>query len=244
MIFTGSRSAESHRSYEQFMSANHFQTKDNKPIPITVESTEPYQQLQLNPTMWTMPHPVCFFGQYSAQSANTPLSPASAFYPGSSSGQSRGFPFQNPQGSSSPNYMQVQANTVQFLPRFNYAASLAQPTGQGVGPTGPAMSNAPNAPIIPLNQQPTGMSQQPIANMPYFCGYISLPTIRFPPIPGTSQSDRSADEAKDLLKESQEPLLEDGVVTQINPRERSFKNFHENSFKLSYLSFLLSNTFV
>lgn len=166
-----------------------------------------------------MPHPVCFFGQYPASSANTPLSPASVFYPGFSSGQNRGFPFQIPQESSSPNY--VQSNTVQFLPRFNYVASLSQPTGQGVGPIGPTISNAPNAPIFPLNQQPTGMSQQPVANMPYFCGYLSLPTIRFPPIPGTSESDRSVDETKDLPKESRQRFPEDDVNTQTGPRERN-----------------------
>ncbi|XP_036149068.1 serine protease nudel [Monomorium pharaonis] len=227
-VTNGSRSVESnYRNYEQFMSTNHFQAKNSsKPLPVTAESTKSYQQLQSNPTIWTRPHPVCFFTPYPAQSANTPLSPASAFYPSSTSGQSRGFPFQNLQSSSSPNYMQVQANTVQFLPRFNYAANLAQPTGQGVGPTGPAMSNAP---IFPLNQQPTpGMSEQP--NMPYFCGYISLPSIRFPPIPDTSQSDRSADETKDLPKESQ-LLPENSIVAQINPNFSLFNkcpaNYHQ-----------------
>lgn len=193
MIFAELRSMKNHHDYERFASPNHYQVKDNdKPIPVTAESTKSFQQLQLTPTMWTMPHPVCFFGQYPfGQTSNMPLSPAS----GLSSAQS-GFPFRNPnQDSSSPNYVHVQANTVQFLPRFNYASSLSQPIGQGIGPTGPAMSNAP---VFALNQQPTAMSQQP--NMPYFCGYISLPTIRFPPIPGTSQDDRSADEAKDLRK--------------------------------------------
>lgn len=225
MIFAGSRSMGNRHDYERFMSANHFQTKDNgKPIPVTAESTKSFQQLQLTPTTWTMPHPVCFFGQYPGQSSYTPLSPASASYSGLSSGQGSGFPFQNPlhQGSSPPSYMQVQANTVQFLPRFNYASNLAQPTGQGIGPTGPAMSNAPT---FALNQQPSAMSQQPVANMPYFCGYISLPTIRFPPIPGTSQSDRSVDEAKDSPKESGKLSQEYDATAQNNPGKRGFANF-------------------
>lgn len=244
MKLPGSRSMEGHHNYDQqIMSADRFQTKDNsRPIPVTAESTKSFQQLQLTPTTWTMPHPVCFFS-YPGQSSSMPFSPASAFYPGFSSAQSRGFPFLNSfqQGSLPPNYMQVQANTVQFLPRFNYAGSLAQPTGQGIGPTGPAMSNSP---MFPLNQQPSAMSQpqQPIANTPYFCGYMSLPTIRFPPIPGTSQSDRSADEAKDLLKESRRLLQEDGVITQQNDlRKRSFADFLRGlTFKLFYHFFLLT----
>lgn len=223
-------------NYKQFMPADQFQTKDNvKPISVTAESTKSFQQLQLTPTTWTMPHPVCFFGQYPSQSSNVPspaLSPASAFYPGPSFAQNRGFPFQTPlhQDSLSPNYMQVQANTVQFLPRLNYASNLAQPTGQGVGPTGPAMSNAPT---FSLNQQPTAMSQQSAANMPYFCGYISLPTIRFPPIPGTSQSDRSADEAKDLPNELSP---EYNVITQNNARKQSFADFLRRFFS-NYLMY-------
>jgi len=209
---------ENFRDYEQSL-VDHLQTKDNnKLIPVTTESTKSFQQLTA--TMWTMPHPVCFFG-YPDQSSNMLLSPA--FYPGSSSTQGRGFPFQNSlyQGSSSPN-MQIQANTLQFLPRFNYAGSLPQLTGQeGIDPTGLAMgSNAP--PVFSLNQQSTTMSQQPIANMPYFCGYMSLPTIPigFPPIPSTSQSDRSA-ELKNLPKQSQE-LSQKDVGVQLDSGKQSF----------------------
>lgn len=176
------------------MSANYFQTKDDdKPIPVTTENTKIFQQIGPTPTMWTT-HPVCFFGQYSGQSSYMSLPPATA-HSGLSSAQDNGFPFQNPlhQDSSPLNYIQIQANTMQFLPRFNYISNLAQPTGQGTGPMGPAMSNAPT---FALNQQSSAMSQQPVANMPYFCGYMSLPIIRFPPISGTSQSDRSVDEAK------------------------------------------------
>lgn len=236
---------ENHHDYEQFMSANHFQAKDNdKSIPVTAESTKSFQQLQLTPTMWTMPHPVCFYGQYPSQSSNVPspaLSPASAFYPGPSA-QNRGLPFQNSlhQDSSPPNYMQVQANTVQFLPRFNYASNLAQPTGQGVGPTGPAMSNAP---AFSLNQQSTAMSQQQVANMPYFCGYISLPTIRFPPIPGTSQSDRSADEAKDLPKESEKLFPSYDVILKNNARKQSFADFLQRFFQIILCISLFFNIF-
>ncbi|XP_071642079.1 serine protease ndl [Temnothorax longispinosus] len=233
-LTNGSKSMENQRDYEQFMSADQFQKDNGKSIPVTTESTKSFQQLQPTPTMWTMPHPVCFFGQYPGQSSNTPLSPVSAFYPGPiSSAQSRGFPFLNPpnQGSSSPNYMQVQANTVQFMPRLNYVGNLAQP-GQDVGPTGPAMSAMSNhAPAFSLNQQPTAMSQQPIANMPYFCGYISLPTIRFPPIPGTSQSNRSVDEAKDLPRESEKLPQKYGVITRNNPQSSTFNrcpiNYHQ-----------------
>ncbi|XP_011695705.1 PREDICTED: serine protease nudel isoform X2 [Wasmannia auropunctata] len=229
----GSRSMDHHRAYKQFMQPvdNSLQTKDDvKSSMMPAVSTKSFQQLQLNPTTWSMPHPVCFFGYPGQPAAGVPasLSPASsaAFYPASSSSaaQGRGFSFQNPSSHQAsppllPN-MQVQANTVQFLPgRPNYVGGLAPPTGPGVGPTGPAVSNFPS--IFPLNQQqPAVMSQpqqQPVANMPYFCGYMSLPTIRFPPIPGTSQFDRSADEAKDsLLKESQK-LPHGGVIVRPDP---------------------------
>jgi len=206
---------------------DHLQTKDNnKLIPVTTESTKSFQQLTA--TMWTMPHPVCFFG-YPDQSFNMLLSPA--FYPGfSSSTQDRGFPFQNPlhQGSSSPN---MQANT--FLPRFNYAGSLPQLTGQeGIGPTGLVMgSNAP--PVFSLNQQSTTMSQQPIANMPYFCGYMSLPTIPigFPPIPSMSQSDRSV-ESKNLPKQSQELSQKDDAIMQLDSGKQSFADFLREFFQI------------
>jgi len=231
---TGSRLKENHHDNKQFMPTDHFQIKDNgKPIPIAVESTKSFQQLQLTPTTWTMPHPICFFG-YPGQSSNMPLSPESAFYSSPSSMQYHGFPFQNPlhQGFS-PNYMQVQANMpMPFMSRLNYAGNLPQSISQAIGPTGPAM---PNTPIFSLNQQSTAMSQQPIANMPYFCGYMSLPTVHFPPISDTSQSDHSVDEAKDLPKESRKLPHEVGVITQHNPRKRSFADFLREFFQFFYL---------
>lgn len=214
------------------MPADHFQIKDNgKPIPVAAESTKSFKQL--TPTTWTMPHPVCFFG-YPGQSSNMPLSPESAFYSSHSSMQDRGFPFQNPlhQGSS-PNYMQIQANVpMQFMPKLNYAGSLSQSIGQAIGPMGPAISKTP---IFSLNQQSTAMSQQPIPNMPYFCGYMSLSTLHFPPISGTLQSDRSVGEAKDLAKESRKLPHEVGVITQQNPRKRSFRDFLRRFFQFFYL---------
>ncbi|EGI57358.1 Serine protease nudel [Acromyrmex echinatior] len=223
----GSRLKENHRDNKHFMPADHFQIKDNgKPMPVAVKTTKSFQQLQLTPTTWTMPHPICFFG-YPGQFSNMPLSPESAFYSSPSSTQHRGFPFQNPlhQGFS-PNYMQIQANTP--MSRLNYADSLPQSIAQAIGPTGPAM---PNAPIFSLNQQSTAMSQQPIANMPYFCGYMSLSTVHFPPISDTSQSDRSVGEVKDLPKESQKLPHKVGVITQHNPQYHTLNkcpiNYHQ-----------------
>ncbi|KAL6265616.1 hypothetical protein P5V15_002410 [Pogonomyrmex californicus] len=196
-----SSSMENLGSYEQIKSADNFQTKDDgKAIP--AKSGTSHQQLQQTPTTWTVPHPVCFFGNPD-QSFKTPVS--GVFYPapfGPSSGQSRGFPFQNHQDSTSPNYKQEQTNTMQFLPKVNYVGNLAQPRGQGIGPTGPGMSNAP---ISSLNQQP-------IANMPYFCGYISLPTVHFSSSPDTS--DRSADKAKDLPEGSRKLPQENEFITR------------------------------
>lgn len=221
-FFVESKSMENLLDYEQFP-GEHFQTKANGK-PIVSESTKSLQELQLNSTSWTMPHPVCFFGQFP----NMPLSPTSALSPDPSSGQNHGFPFQNPfyQGSSSPNHMQAQ---MQVLPSLNYADGLTQPTGQDLGPTGPAITNAPT---FSLNQQSTAMSQQPITNMPYFCGYISLPSIRFPPIPDTSQSDRSANEAKHSSKESGK-LQKDqdyDVIAQNDPSKRSLTDFLRGFF--------------
>jgi len=81
-------------------------------------------------------------------------------------------------------------------------------------------SNAP--PVFSLNQQSITVSQQPIANMPYFCGYMSLPTIPigFPPIPST-QFDRSA-ESKNLPKEE---LSQKDVAKQLDSGKQSFADF-------------------
>ncbi|XP_011872575.1 PREDICTED: serine protease nudel [Vollenhovia emeryi] len=224
-------SMENLHDYKQFTSANSFKAENNgKPIPAIAENTKTFQQLQPNFTTWSVPQLVCFFNQYSGQFSNAPASsaPASsapAFYPDFSPAQSHGSPFQNPfrPDFSSPNYMQVQANTVQLPPRFNYADGPAQPTGPGIGPAGSAMSNVPS---FSLNQQPTAMLQQSVANAPYFCSYISLPIIRFPPIPGTSQSDRSADEAKNLPKES--GISPQGASTRNSPEYHSCpENYHQ-----------------
>lgn len=222
MIFADSGSMEDH-DYERFMSTN--EVKNNgKSIPVkgTAKSANPFQKLQLTPTIWPMPYPVCLFDQYPNQSSYMPLS--LPLYSDLVSAQDSEFPFQNPfQDSSPPNHIQVQANMVQFLHGFNYVNNLAQPTGKGISPTGSAMSDAPT--FAKLNQQRNAMSQQPVANTPYFCGYILLPTIRSPLIPGTSQSDRSADEAKDSSGESGKLSRKYGVIMQNNLGKRNFVNF-------------------
>ncbi|KYM93915.1 Serine protease nudel [Cyphomyrmex costatus] len=179
---------------------------------IRADSTETRMYGVEIPTTWTMPHPVCFFS-YPGQSSSMSLSPESTFYPNPFSMQNHGFSFQNPlHQDSSPNYMQIQSNTpMQFIPRLNDADSLPQSIGQGIGPLRPAM---PNAPIFSLNQQSTAMSQQPTPNMPYFCGYMSLSTVHFPPTSSISQSDRSVGETKDFSKESRKLSHEVNAVTQ------------------------------
>lgn len=204
------------------------------------ESIKSFQELQLTPTAWTT-QPVCFFG-YPGQLFNKPSSAGITPYTGSfvppSALQDQRSPSQSSfrqTSPSQPNYMQVQAQTVQFLPRNNVGNRMpTQPTAQGIGPTGPAMMNGP---YFPMSQQPIPMLQQPASlfnrpsetssqpgsglDIPYFCTYISMPTYNFPPIPGTSQSSRSsnADDSKSPADDSKSDSRNRLMPTSTAPKD-------------------------
>ncbi|EZA50647.1 Serine protease nudel [Ooceraea biroi] len=202
----GARSMDGYYPINNAILLNHLQTtKKNKNNQQAIaENTKSFQELQLTPT-WTT-HPVCFFG-YPGQLSNKPLPAGFTPYmpPFVPSAQDQGFPSQTSfrHTAPQPNYMQVQAQTVQFLPRNDARNRMqTQPIAQGVGPTGPAMLNAP---IFPMNQQPIStpqhspeMFQQSGTDVPYFCTNMPIPTYNFPLIPSTSHSSRSSnvDEAE------------------------------------------------
>ncbi|XP_072746689.1 serine protease ndl [Anoplolepis gracilipes] len=182
-----SGSTEGYSDYNEFTSNDRIETKDNsEPIQVTSESTKSFEQSQMLPTML---HPVCIFADYSINpSSNVP---SSASFPPDSSNRSiaqNEFPFQKLlyQGPPLSNYVQLQANTMQFVPRFGYANNLPQTqlTEQGTNLTGSTASN-----LSPINQQPM---------TPYFCGYMSLPILHFSSMSDTLQSGRSSvDKVKD-----------------------------------------------
>lgn len=162
--------------------------------------------------------------------------PSPAFFYSDSSDssimQNRKFPFQKSsyRGSPPSNYMQLQANTMQFMPRFGYAGnpSQAQLTGQATGLTG----STPN--VSPINQQP-------MERKPYFCGYMSLPILPFPSISDTLQSGRSSvDKMKDSPSEEPRKLFQkDGtVISQDDSGNRNIMDSFK-VFDLSLLSFLV-----
>lgn len=175
------------------------QNSSEQPIA-TSESTKSFQQLQM---LSTMIHPVCIYSVN--QSSNFPSSVF--FYPNSSDSfvmQNLNFPFQKSsyRGSPPSNYMQLQENTMQFMPGFSNVGNLPQTqlAGQDTGPTG-STSN-----ISPISQQPE--------KTPYFCGYMSLPILHLPSISDTLQSGRfSVDNVKDSSpKESRKLFQKDGTV--------------------------------
>ncbi|KMQ94784.1 serine protease nudel-like protein [Lasius niger] len=220
-----SGSSEDHSVFSKFTSDDRSETENSsEPIQATSESTKSFQQLQMLPTML---HPVCIFDYSVSQSSNMSFPGTAFFYPDSfdpSIMQNREFPFQKPpyQGSPSSNYMQLQANTMQFMPGFGYAdnPAQAQPAGQSAGLTGSAASNA----------SPITLNQQPMARKPYFCGYMSLPTLHFPSISDTLQSGRtSADKVKDsLLGEPQKLSQRDGtVILQDYSAYKCPKNYYQ-----------------
>ncbi|XP_070512102.1 serine protease nudel isoform X2 [Cardiocondyla obscurior] len=202
-----SKSMENDRNYEF---TERPQTEDNT-TPVT-ESTKFLKKL--SPTTWAMTHPVCFFRSYPGP---FPSIPASAFYEGPSTIQSHGFGFQNQlQNPSSPNYK--PGLTMQFL-SLN---SDQTPTEQNTGPV-------PNVPITPLNQHLVETSQEQNVNMPYFCGYLTLATTRFPPVSDISQSDRSTNEAKELPRKPEK--LSEKFNARYNPGLPTLSgcpiNFHQ-----------------
>ncbi|XP_050451697.1 serine protease nudel-like isoform X3 [Cataglyphis hispanica] len=175
-----SESTENHSVFDEFTSDDHSEEKSES-IQATSESTESFQHVQMLPTML---HPVCIYDYSASQSSNMPSS-----YPESSNPSitpNREFPFQKSpyRGFPSSNYMQLQANTMQFIPGFSYAGNLpqAQSAEQGM------RSATSNVSPISLNQQP---------KTPYFCGYMSLPILHFSSISDTLQSDRSSVDKKD-----------------------------------------------
>lgn len=176
-----SESTENHSVFDEFTSDDHSEKSES--IQATSESTESFQHVQMLPTML---HPVCIYDYSVSQSSNMPFS-----YPESSNPsitQNREFPFQKSpyRGFPSSNYMQLQANTMQFIPGFSYAGNLPQVQPAEQGPTNSATSNV----------SPISLNQQPKA--PYFCGYMSLPILHFSSISDTLQSGRSSvDKTKD-----------------------------------------------
>lgn len=159
------------------------------------------------------------------------------FYPDSSdpSMQNRKFPFPKSsyRGSPPSNYMQLQANTMQFMPGFGYASNLPQTqvARQDTGLTG-STSN-----VSPINQQP-------MEKTPYFCGYMSLPILHLSSISDTLPSGRfSVDNVKDSPPEGPRKLFQkDGtVISQDDSGKRSIMDSFK-VFNLSLLSFLASLT--
>lgn len=162
----------------------------------TAETMKSTQQLQLTPTMSWMPYQVCFYGpQPNGHTKHT--SPGQIMYPTSAPGrpfaasmqqQRQGFPNSN----QPPNYVQVHANSVQFMPMNPFQGNNWQAANQRVGPTGPGVQNFPT---FPGHQTaPSGGSNFAGNNKsPYYCTYIPAPTFQFPAIPGVSEYQRSSD---------------------------------------------------
>lgn len=164
-------------------------TKGNVPstpgmIP-TAETMKSSQQLVLTPTISWIPHQVCFFGPSNNPTKQSTGGADQAMY-GASSPAEIGYPisqhhrqgFQNT--NHAPNYVQVQAQSVQFFP----GNIGLQNGGQKLqGPTGPAV---PNFPIFPRQQSslPSGNAN---SKTPYYCTFIPAPTFQFPSVPGVSE---------------------------------------------------------
>ncbi|XP_029664997.1 serine protease nudel-like [Formica exsecta] len=196
-----SESTEDHSVFSEFTSDDYSETENSsESIQATTESTKSFQHLQ-------MLHPVCIFDYSVSQSSNMP--PPASSYPDSSDPsitQNREFPFQKSpyRGFPSSNYMQLQANTMQFIPGFGYAGNLPQAQPAEQGPMGSGASKV----------SPITLDQQSMAKTPYFCGYMSLPILHFSSISDTLQSDRSSvDKAKDSPPEEPRKLFQkDGTV--------------------------------
>ncbi|XP_054006397.1 serine protease nudel [Hylaeus anthracinus] len=178
----------------RIVSNDRFQTKGNPDfsqgvIP-TAETMKSTQQLQLTPTMSWMPHQVCFYGPAANGAAAKQSAPGQVLYPSApgspypmSMPQPRGG-FQNPT-SQVPNFMQVHAQTVQFMQPYPNTGLSA---GQRGGPTAPATQNLP---MFPGHQTSATADTSQSAKPPYYCTYIPVPTFQFPAIPGVSEYQRS-----------------------------------------------------
>lgn len=158
----------------------------------TAETIKSTQQLQLTPTMSWVPYQVCFYGP-GANSGVKQSGPGQIAYPASSPGASYQAPIsQHRQGyqnsNQAPSYVQVQAQSVQFLPMQSFPGNQGQAGGQRIGPTGPA---TPNFPMFPGQTSPSGGGNSN-NKTPYYCTYIPAPTFQFPAIPGVSDYQRSS----------------------------------------------------
>lgn len=161
----------------------------------TAETIKSTQQLEINPTMTWMPYQVCFYGAPTNGVPGRQIAPGQIVYPASSSGAS--YPVSMPQqrmgpqhSGQAPNFVQVQAQSVQFTPMQGYPGN----SGQKMGPTGPGMMNYPMYPGYP-GPQVTPSAAGPAGKAPYYCTYIPAPTFQFPAIPGMSEYQRSSDSA-------------------------------------------------
>ncbi|CAL7938816.1 unnamed protein product [Xylocopa violacea] len=170
----------------------------------TVETMKSTQQLQLTPTMTWMPYQVCFYGPAASGPAKQsgtgqivyPGSSPGAMYPVSMPQQRQGFQNSN-QGA---NYIQMQAQSVQFLPTQSFPGNSGQ-GGQRVGPTGPANVNFP---VFPGYQTSPSGAAGPNGKTPYYCTYIPAPTFQFPAIPGVTEYQRSSVSARNFEAEDVE----------------------------------------
>lgn len=149
--------------------------------------------------------------------------------------QNRKFPFQKSsyQGSPPLNYMQLQANTMQFMPRFGYAdnPSQTQLGGQTIGFT----ESTPN--VSPINQQP-------MERTPSFCGYMSLPILSFPSISDALQPSffrrSSVDRMMDSPSGEPRKLFQKNgnIISQDSGNRNIMDSFKVVDLSLSLLSFL------
>ncbi|XP_076231283.1 serine protease nudel [Calliopsis andreniformis] len=200
------KSVLSQNSKRRIVSNNHFQAKGNldtaQGIIPTAETIKSTQQLQLTPTMSWMPYQVCFYGPPPNGGPMKQSAPGQMMYPPSSPGvpyplsmpQQR----QGPQNSAnqSPNYVQVQAQSVQFLPMQPYQGNPGVPVNQRLGPTGPGMQNMPTYPGFQPSPSGGAGGFGGSGKSPYYCTYIPAPTFQFPAIPGVSEYQRSASSEK------------------------------------------------
>ncbi|XP_076681045.1 serine protease nudel isoform X2 [Andrena cerasifolii] len=192
------KTAGVHTAERRIVSSDRFQmlgNRDTQVIP-TAETMKSTQQLQLTPTMSWMPYQVCFYGPQPNGGAAQQSGPGQIMFPASSPGAP--YPVSMPQQrpgphsgfSQAPNYMQVQAQSVQILPTpQGYPGYTGLPGGQRIGPTGPGPQNMH---MFPGNQGSASGGGSSFTKSPYYCTYIPAPTFQFPPIPGVSEYQKSA----------------------------------------------------
>ncbi|KZC07967.1 Serine protease nudel [Dufourea novaeangliae] len=189
---TTSRSQRMQEARRRIIPAEQYLTtkKDVSQVIIpTAETIKSTQQLQLTPTMSWMPYQVCFYGPPPGGPGQQ-SAPGQMMYPATSPGTSYPMPPQRGYQNSGqpPNFVQVQAQTVQFLPQSQPGNS-----DQRMGPSGPETQNFPMFPgYQPSPSSGAGVPGKP----PYYCTYIPAPTFQFPPIPGVSEYQRSSDSAE------------------------------------------------